>query len=158
MNLVSSGQKGWQSEKWFLFTPTRTGARHADDGMAGHKGVKYRPVDSSKMGIAEGYQSKSTREGELTVLHALSLTRTHTDLQLLCQFGSSLPLTHNPATWSFLSKGLSVHPTSLIKQVLQPQKIPPNLSVHALPRSSFHVPFVVSAARDEFTRRWPILS
>lgn len=78
--------------------------------MAGHKGVKYRPVDSSKMGIAEGYQSKSPREGELTVLHALS--HTHTDLQLLRQFGSNLPLTHNPATRSFLSKGLSVHPTS----------------------------------------------
>lgn len=65
MNLRFSRQKGWQPEKWFLFTPTRTGARHGGDGMAGHKGVKYRPVGSSKMRTAEAHQSKSPGKGKL---------------------------------------------------------------------------------------------
>lgn len=35
----------------------------------------------------------------------LARTLTHTLTELLCQFGSSLPLTHNPTPRSFLSKG-----------------------------------------------------
>lgn len=91
MNLMFSRQKDWQPEKLFLFTPTRTGARHADDGMAGHKGVRYRPVDSSKMGIAEAHQSKSPREGEL-----LSCTRScsHTYRETCNCFASLAPVFH----------------------------------------------------------------
>jgi len=49
-----------------------TGAKHTDDGMTGHKRVRYRLVGSSKTGTAEGHQSKSLREGEL-----LSCTHSH---------------------------------------------------------------------------------
>lgn len=85
-----------------------------------------------KDGNSRGPSIQVTKGRRVIVLHALSLTHVQRDLKLLCQFGSSLPLTHNPATRSFLSKGLSVHPTSSIKQMLRSQIIPPDLSVHAV--------------------------
>lgn len=88
-----------------------------------------------KDGNSRGPSIQVTQGRRVIVLHALWLTHIQRDLKLLCQFGSSLPLTHNPATRSFLSKGLSVHPTSSIKQKLRSQIIPPDLSVHAVLRS-----------------------
>lgn len=77
-------------EKSFLFTPPRTGARHADDGTAGHRGGTYRPVASSKMGIAEAHQSKSPRKGSYCLAHALAHTHTET-----CNcFASLAPVSH----------------------------------------------------------------
>lgn len=89
MNLRLSRQKGWKPEKWFLFTPTRTGAGHAGDGMAGQKGVKYRPVGSSKMGTAEAHQSKSPGKGKL-----LSCTRSHTYREACNCFATLAPVFH----------------------------------------------------------------
>lgn len=64
-----------------------------------------------KDGNSRGLSIQVTKGRRVNCL-ARTLTHTHRDLQLLRQFGSNLPLTHNPATRSFLSKGLSVHPTS----------------------------------------------
>lgn len=102
-----------------------------------------------KDGNSRGPSIQVTKGRRVIVLHAFSLTHIQKDLQLLCQFGSSLPLTHNPATRSFLSKGLSMHPTSFIKEMLWSQIIPPNLSVHVMRRSG-----CLCSLCSQWRKRW----
>lgn len=98
MSLMFSRQWGWQLRSEPYLHPQGL-VPDCSDGVAGHKAGNIHPA-SSRDGRSRGPSIPVPKARRVTA------SLTHTQSQLLCQFGSSPAVTQNAATPSLLSRAL----------------------------------------------------